>query len=285
MLRRTRRVSDSAFTLVELLIVIAIIAVLVSIVVPALAKARNSSKQLACSSNHRQLITGWIAYTNDFQSFPYGADSSYRTRERFGWGGVHWYPISTPVPGVNIASDRPLNVYVVGEAALTSRISVFKCPLDVGAHLQVTGHRPWEQLYAGSASGEPGTCYGIAGTSYEANVWMYCRPGARDGWGSGLSAMTNYRAKQGFQDVSIDPSSFVVLKDIGPANWIVTSASMRSYTNLWGEWWHGSEQEMLSFLDGSARTEKSGLLVSSRYSMHMSRIRDANSTWRWPYQP
>jgi prepilin-type N-terminal cleavage/methylation domain-containing protein/prepilin-type processing-associated H-X9-DG protein len=55
----------SAFTLVELLVVIGIIGVLVGILLPSLARARESAKRIQCISNMRQLGIAFVMYVQD----------------------------------------------------------------------------------------------------------------------------------------------------------------------------------------------------------------------------
>ena len=60
-----------AFTLVELLVVIGIIAVLIAILMPALSRARKQALAVSCGSNERQVVYAALAYANDWkQSLP-----------------------------------------------------------------------------------------------------------------------------------------------------------------------------------------------------------------------
>jgi prepilin-type processing-associated H-X9-DG protein/prepilin-type N-terminal cleavage/methylation domain-containing protein len=67
---KRRSISYPAFTLVELLVVIAIIAVLIAILLPALTRVKQQAQQTACASNLRQLGQGMTMYTGQYRYFP-----------------------------------------------------------------------------------------------------------------------------------------------------------------------------------------------------------------------
>ena len=73
---------NKKFTLIELLIVIAIISILLSLLLPVISKARKTARIASCSSNTKQIFTATYSYSTDNKSY-YPAPTA-------PWGGLDW---------------------------------------------------------------------------------------------------------------------------------------------------------------------------------------------------
>ena len=127
---RERRRSR-AFTLVELLVVIGIIAVLIAILLPALRKARDAANTTACASNLRQVAIAVLAYANDNKGrLP---PSRINTGDQIYPQGWFW------------SNELVRDGYVAAPAGVNSAgrprdgANVFRCPSGIDEDLSFSG--------------------------------------------------------------------------------------------------------------------------------------------------
>lgn len=118
------------FTLIELLIVIAIILILISLLQPALRKVISQAKWVSCSSNNKNLGIALLSYVEDQSIFPWGSgprDKAWAARYATGRWGVK-----------EDVTEAELWSYV-------NNLETYKCPtfMEVWEGLAING-RTWQ---------------------------------------------------------------------------------------------------------------------------------------------
>src|SRR6476469_8649277 len=77
--------SKKGFTLVELLLVIAIIGILVALLLPAIQAAREAARRAKCQANLHNVALAVLNYESSKKKFPVGFVSQPSTVEAWGW--------------------------------------------------------------------------------------------------------------------------------------------------------------------------------------------------------
>jgi prepilin-type N-terminal cleavage/methylation domain-containing protein/prepilin-type processing-associated H-X9-DG protein len=103
-----KRKCRKCFTLIELLVVIAIIAILASMLLPALGKARDKARSIACVNNLKQIGTGYHSYASDYNDFLVITPDSYAGKWPFKLAEYLGFSIGGKFPALYHCPSRPV---------------------------------------------------------------------------------------------------------------------------------------------------------------------------------
>lgn len=230
------------FTLLELLVVVAIIAMLVAILIPVLSQARAQVRRTICAANLRQIAIAWHGYLKDN-----GGRFFRLNNANYNYGGLQGNgdpqfgkdPLQ-PVP-------KPLNRYL-GLKPVECRGDVFLCPADEGGNVQ----KP--------------TAFAYYGTSYTTNPFLVGPTDIQVLPPDPCKAVM-LKIKKRMKDFnyqSVDGESKLLL--VGDLGWIYTQDFLSELVIDW----HGRRHKHnMAFLDGHVdfvRIRK-GMYVTREYNM------------------
>jgi len=187
MMANCRRRRTRGFTLIELLVVVSIIALLISILLPSLSRAREQAKLTVCSANMNGITKVLLTYLFDLNQIPLyairndsGQPVGWASWTYGGWSGRNrewWDDYAGGIFNVQ-TSERPLTVYALKGGHIadqediappgedperwpTEEAPAYKCPSD-------TISAQWQWGQDGTDSTQL-SAYDDIGTSYQLN--------------------------------------------------------------------------------------------------------------------
>lgn len=205
------------FTFIEVVISVAIVAMVLALLLPALRSARATSQRDQCAANQRIIGAAWTAYLAEHNNrFP----AITVPQPGWVWGGVRF---SVADDSARLDSNRPVNAYVGGDG------EAFHCPADDG----IAGATP------GAGTGGR-SAFRALGTSYRANSAFFNASQA------GVEPPDAPQRGLVRNEINVSASRLLMLGDAG---WYETAVQ----TGGAADWHREPDTYNLLFLDGSVR--------------------------------
>jgi prepilin-type processing-associated H-X9-DG protein len=122
--------APDAFTRFELVVVLAVLALLAMFLLPALARTQPDSRAFQCLNNHRQLARAWLMYAADnndqLATSLHGSEAMSPTQPMWAAGWLDWGTSSANTNTVYLTDPR----YSILANYLGRNARLFKCPAD-----------------------------------------------------------------------------------------------------------------------------------------------------------
>lgn len=214
----------------ELMVSLAIVAVLVSLLLPMLVQARRHAARTLCMNNLRQLSIGWQSYLSDQAAFP-----AAEVEPQWRFAGVRFLGGSVERPVVD--ASRPLTDYLhTGESGSvgTAAGALYRCPSDAGLSIVEDGV-PSRSALSGR------TCYEAFGNSYRANELLL---------DASLTGIDSQRRSLRDAEVSAAPSRLILF---GDPVWYYATQKVPESQQLDASWHGVRNAGHIVTLDGSLR--------------------------------
>lgn len=160
---RTGNSTQTAFTRLELLVVLSVLVLCGLLLLPALARTQPDSRAFQCLNNHRQLTRAWLMYAADnndqLATSLHGGEAQAASQPMWAAGWLDWLPYPANTNTAYLADPR----YAILANYYGRDARLFKCPAD---QYVSTGQRSrgWKErvrsvaqnLYAANSNVETG---------------------------------------------------------------------------------------------------------------------------------
>lgn len=217
---RSLKAPCRAFTLIELLITLAIIATLVSMLLPSLRGVVASARQTKCLSNQRQLALAAVLYAADFKDLAPPA-ASWRVEDVGSGPVVYWFGADAPGSGPGTLTpyfaaaraprgalecpEQPAGSYTPQTRFLTFTTTYgyngyFLSPAQTPGWADSISHRPWQRF---ASLEQPGATFVFADSLLNASSAVATPRNSalldppmlfsRSGWSTNPSPTTAFR--------------------------------------------------------------------------------------------
>ncbi len=218
-----------AFTLVELLVVLAIIAVLIALLIPAVQKVREAAARMNCGNNLKQIALATHAYCDAHHFFPVDSLTAY------GPSTQSWSWLARVLPfieqnNLSAQANIPVNTLYDSRNLAVAQIKVFLCPSDTAylagprSDAADLGQYPGGPYFPPCIDAGQTNYKGVSGANWMWGDPQWHNPGTNGSWdgltyGDGLFYRGDFLTPKRITDITDGTSNtFMIGEDVPVKN-------------------------------------------------------------------